>query len=158
MWRIFIPAFNAYSDDYFAHLETQLHHMRELAAQRGGPLMITETNRVHAFLKRELLCGARLISPYNQVGGTDFDMTNGISNWASDIAKPLALMASDYDFVSMITVDGRLREEAAEARLMASMMNALGEKLSASKPCAAPTTLRCDFPWRPAAGRGRTGR
>ena len=140
------PAFNAYSDDYFAHLETQLHHMRELAAQRGGPLMITETNRVHAFLKRELLCGARLISPYNQVGGTDFDMTNGISNWASDIAKPLALMASDYDFVSMITVDGRLREEAAEARLMASMMNALGEKLSASKPCAAPTTLRCDFP------------
>ena len=26
------------------------------------------------------------------------------------------------------------------------MMNALGEKLSASKPCAAPTTLRCDFP------------
>ena len=55
-------------------------------------------------------------------------------------------MASDYDFVSMITVDGRLREEAAEARLMASMMNALGEKLSASKPCAAPTTLRCDFP------------
>ena len=39
----------------------KLPSVRELAAQRGGPLMITETNRVHAFLKRELLCGSRLI-------------------------------------------------------------------------------------------------
>ncbi|MEG2434115.1 MAG: beta-galactosidase, partial [Acinetobacter sp.] len=106
------PTFNAYSDDTFAHLECQLAHMRALAAELGTPLMITETDRIHAKLKRELASGARLISPYNQVGGSNVDMTNGISNWAEDVHRPLALMASDYDFDSMLTVSGRLRAQA----------------------------------------------
>lgn len=139
------PTFNAYADDNYPHLETQLAHMRELAAGRETPLLITETNRVHAFLKRELAAGARLLSPYNQVGGSDIDMTNGISNWAADAHRPLALMASDYDFYSMITVDGRLRAEAAEARRMAGLINSLGEELAVAQPAPAPFAPVCDF-------------
>jgi beta-galactosidase len=147
------PTFNAYCDDGFTHLESQLAHMRLLAAGQDAPLMITETNRLHDTLKRELACGVKLISPYNQVGGSDIDMTNGISNWASDIRRPLALMASDYDFDSMITVDGRLRKEVGKARLMGSLISSLGAHLAAAEPCDAPVAPVSDFPTALALGQ-----
>ena len=140
------PTFNAYCPEDFAFLECQLAHMRTLAAGRNTPLLITETNREHGLLKRELLCGARLISPYNQVGGTDIDMTNGISNWASDLQRPLALMATDYDFHSMITVDGRKRPEAISGRLMGRLIASLGEVLAGAEPAASPLRIDCAFP------------
>ena len=73
------------------------------------------------------------------------DMTNGISNWAWNSEKPLALMATDYDFMSMITADGRLREEAAEGRLMGSMLASLGIHLAAAQPCDTPAVIEADF-------------
>lgn len=140
------PTFNAYCAADFAHLETQLTHMRKLAAEACTPLMITETDREHDKLKRELVAGAKLISPYNQVGGSDIDMTNGITNWAADVRKPLSLMASDYDFVSMITVDGKLRAEAGKARLLGNLLASFGEQLALAEPCEAPFIPECDFP------------
>lgn len=139
------PTFNAYCAADFAHLETQLAHMRKLAADADTPLMITETDREHDKLKRELAAGARLINPYNQVGGSDIDMTNGISNWAADAQKPLSLMASDYDFVSMVTVDGRLRAEAGKARLLGNLLESFGAQLALAAPCAPPFVPHCDF-------------
>ena len=139
------PSFNVYCPDNFPFLECQLAHMRRLAAERNTPLLITETNREHALLKRELLSGARLMSPYNQVGGTDTEMTNGISNWASDPRRPLALMATDYDFHSMITVDGRMRAEALQGRLMGRLIASLGELLAGAKPVPCPVQVQCDF-------------
>ena len=41
-------------------------------------------------------------------------------------------MATDYDFVSMITADGRLRAEAAQGRLMGCMIASLGCQLAQS--------------------------
>ena len=137
--------FNAYCPDDYRYLEMQLAHMRGLASATDTPLMITETDRAHQQLRREMMMGARLISPYNQVGGTDMDMTNGISNWAWNAEKPLALMATDYDFMSMITADGRLREEAAEGRLMGSMLASLGTHLAAAQPCDAPAEIEANF-------------
>lgn len=139
------PTFNAYCADNFPYLECQLEHMRLLAARRDTPLMITETNREHSLLKRELLSGARLISPYNQVGGTDTEMTNGISNWASDPIRPLALMATDYDFHSMLTVDGRKRAEALQGRLLGILIESLGELLAEGEPVDCPVRVQCDF-------------
>lgn len=140
------PTFNAYCALDFAHLETQLAHMRRLAAEAGTPLMITETDREHDKLKREIASGARLVSPYNQVGGSDIDMTNGITNWAADVRKPLSLMASDYDFDSMITVDGRLRAEAGKARLLGNLLASFGAQLALAEPCEPPFLPECDFP------------
>lgn len=138
--------FNAYTPPKFPALELLLSHMRSVAADRGAPLMITETDREHAMLKREIMAGARLVAPYNQVGGTNVDMTNGISNWSTEPDLPLALMATDYDFVSMITADGRLREEAKSGRLLGCMLASLGEQIAAAEPCPSPIALRCDFP------------
>ena len=140
------PTFNAYTEEKFPYLESQLTHMRALAAEQSVPLMITETDRTHHRLKRLLACGARLIAPYNQVGGSNIDMTNGLSNWAADPKKPISLIATDYDFESMITVDGRLRKEAGIARLMNGMIESLGAHLAASVPCLPPVQPECDFP------------
>lgn len=136
--------FNAYASATYLRMEDQLAHMRRMAAQSQTPLMITETDREHGKLKRELACCARLIAPYNQVGGTDIDMTNSVGNWGSDLQRPLSFMATDYDFVSMITADGRLRPEAAQGRLMGNMIASLGSQLAQSEPCAAPVCLQAD--------------
>lgn len=137
--------FNAYASATYRRMEDQLAHMRHMAVQSDTPLMITETDREHGKLKRELACCARLIAPYNQVGGTDIDMTNSVGNWGSDLQRPLSCMATDYDFVSMITADGRLRPEAAQGRLMGNMIASLGSQLAQSEPCAAPVSFQADF-------------
>lgn len=139
------PTFNAYTPGRYPYLENQLRHMRASASLADTPLMITETDREHDTLKRELLSGAKLMAPYNQVGGTDVDMTNGISNWSGDPQKPYAYMASDYDFVSCITVDGRFRPDAVKGRLLGSLLATLGEDLAKAEPCPAPTRLRSAF-------------
>lgn len=139
------PTFNAYSAFDYPMLEQQLSHMRSLAAQADTPLMITETDREHDKMKRELLSGARLIAPYNQVGGTDVDMTNGVSNWSGDYRRPYAYMATDYDFMSAITVDGRFRPDALKGRLVGSLLATFGELLAQGDPVDAPARLYAEF-------------
>lgn len=139
------PTFNAYSAFDYPMLEQQLGHMRGLAARADTPLMITETDREHDKMKRELVSGARLIAPYNQVGGTDVDMTNGVSNWSGDYRRPYAYMATDYDFNSAITVDGRFRPDALKGRLLGSLLATFGELLAEGEPADAPTGFQADF-------------
>lgn len=139
------PSFNEYTPDRFPYLEAQCLHMRKLAAKKDGPLLITETNRENDYLKRQISVGARLVAPYNQVGGTDMEMTNGISNWASDTQHPLALMATDYDFHSMLTVDGRFRQETIRGRNLGTMLASFGAHLASAQTAWRPDAVNADF-------------
>lgn len=97
----------------------------------GKPLLITETNRDYFTLRRELACGAKLISPYNQVAGTNFGFTNGINNWGTD-DFPLSFITSDYNFLSDISSAGEYSENALEGRLFTSLIKSLGSSLALS--------------------------
>jgi len=139
------PTFNVYSGDRYGHLEQQCSTLRLLANEHNTPLLITETDRDHDGIKRKLLSGARLVAPYNQVGGTNVDMTNGISNWGSTCDMPLSLMATDYDFFSMITASGLLRPEFWKARLIGAMLATMGHQLGKAEPHPSCVEITSDF-------------
>lgn len=105
------------------------------------PLMVSETNREHSFLKRLLACGAKLISPYNQTAGSTIEWYNGLTNWGSKEA-PLSLLASDYDFDSMIGSAGEVNEQFYEARLLSSLLYTMGEALACALPAKEDTSLQ----------------
>ena len=119
-----IPTCNFYPNLLDSGLEAKVSHYREELEQRQLPLLVTETHRRHFHLRRLLSCGAKLLGPYNQVGGTDFGFTNAINNWGN----PLAFLTSDYDFKSMITSTGDVTDEYFEARLLVRLIEALGEE------------------------------
>lgn len=129
-------AFNVYAGSAQPGLEERALHLYHSAAERRMPFLITETNREHSFLKRLFSCGARLLSPYNQTAGCTMDWYNGITNWGS-AENPIALMASDYDFDSMIGSAGEVNEQFYEARLFAGLLHFLGESLAKAVPAAA---------------------
>ena len=82
-----VPAANFYPDDASPDIEAEvLAYQRELAA-RGLPLLVTETNRLHLTLRRELLAGARLIAPYLQSSGWNF----GLNPSARQLGEPREL-------------------------------------------------------------------
>lgn len=126
-------AFNVYSDECNRHLEERTMHLYHSVQERNMPFLVTETNRTHGYLKRLLATGARLLSPYNQTAGTTMDYYNGITNWGP-VENPVALMATDYDFDSMIGSAGDVTEEFTEARLLAGLIHCLGEQLATAKP------------------------
>lgn len=135
-------AFNVYADGDNPGLEERGFHLYASVEERGMPFLITETNREHGFLKRLLACGARLLSPYNQTAGCTMDFYNGITNWGPP-ENPLALMASDYDFCSMIGSAGEVNEQFPEARLLSGLINSLGESLAAARPTQAGNIRLC---------------
>ncbi|MCD7735551.1 MAG: beta-galactosidase, partial [Lachnospiraceae bacterium] len=158
-----IPAFNIYADSENTGLEIRTQKLYQRMAQRDCPLLVTETNREHSFLKRLLSCGAKMVSPYNQTAGTTADYYNAITNWGTK-EQPAALLASDYDFCSMITPDGMLRaDEYVQARLLNALRITCKEALAAAMPPLENTTaslnreavLECGM--RPAAERRRGG-
>ena len=126
-------AFNVYSSGDFKGLEQRALHLNEAAALRRMPFMITETNREYDFLKRLLACGAKLLGPYNQTSGTTMDFYTGITNWGPKDA-PVAIMATDYDFKSMIGSAGNYDEAILKARLFAGLLHTFGPALGAGKP------------------------
>ncbi|WP_286081391.1 beta-galactosidase [Parablautia intestinalis] len=127
-------AFNIYGVSDSRGLEERTFRLYEEMQVREQPLMVTETNREHSWLKRLLGCGARMLSPYNQTAGTTMDYYNAMTNWGREDA-PLALLTSDYDFHSMIGSDGTLRkEEYIQARLLAGFIYSMGEGLACGIP------------------------
>lgn len=129
------PAMNFYPDPWDKRFPQFLQKYQKWLSDNGYPLLITETNRNHQFLMTLLLCGAKLLGPYNQAGGTDFGFTNAVNNWGS----PLSFQTSDYHFESMISPSGEInRQEMEEARLISAMTVALGEPLCKAQPCAMP--------------------
>jgi beta-galactosidase len=124
-------AFNIYCDAKDPGLEEVCLATREHAGESGYPLLISETQRDQFMLRRELSCGARLVGPYNQVGGTNFGFTNGLNNWGAG-DSPLSFVASNYDFSSLISAAGEIRGVWGESRLIAELIESLGESLAAA--------------------------
>ncbi len=125
-----VPTGNFYPDLNDLGIEAKVSfYRRELAAQQI-PLMVTETHRAHLHLRRLLSCGVKLFGPYNQVAGNDFGFTNAVNNWGN----PLAFLTTEYDFDSMITWTGALRQEFFEGRLLSGLLTALGEPLAQATP------------------------
>ncbi|WP_217369402.1 beta-galactosidase [Nonomuraea antri] len=138
-----LAAANFYPDDSSLGIETVVEAYQRHLAERGEPLLITETNRPHVTLRRLLSTGARLIGPYLQASGNDFGFTNAVNNWGS----PLALLTSDYDFGGYLSPSGVARPEHGEARLLAAMIAALGPALAGAEPVQPDQlTVTADFP------------
>ncbi|WP_274365406.1 beta-galactosidase [Paenibacillus thermotolerans] len=121
-----VPTCNFYPNDRDPVFEEKVLQYKELLADMGLPLLVTETNRSHFLLRRLLSCGVKLLGPYLQVSGTDFGFTNATNNWGS----PLAFLTSDYDFGGMISPEGHIRPEAYEGRMLARMIETYGESLT----------------------------
>lgn len=123
-------AFNVYDESDSKGLEERVSRLSKEMYRRGQPLLVMETNREHAWLKRVLGCGAKMIAPYNQTAGTTMDYYNAVTNWGKN-GTPLALLSSDYDFCSMIGADGTLRkEEYIQARLLSGLLLSFGEDMA----------------------------
>lgn len=123
-----IPTCNFYPDDRDPEFEAKVLHYRAALSDLGLPLMVTETNRSHYLLRRLLSAGAKLLGPYLQVSGTNFGFTNATNNWG----RPLAFLASDYDFGGMISPEGHIRREGYEGRLLARLLQSYGPALAAA--------------------------
>ncbi|MFI6321668.1 beta-galactosidase [Nonomuraea sp. NPDC050556] len=135
-----VPAANFYPSDSSPAIESIAEVYRGWLAERGFPLLVTETNRAHVTLRRLLSAGATLIGPYLQASGNDFGFTGAVNNWGS----PLALLTSDYDFGGYLSPSGVRRSEYGEARLLAGLVDALGPALAAATP--AEVKVVADFP------------
>ncbi|WP_219641192.1 beta-galactosidase [Cohnella sp. CFH 77786] len=125
-----VPTCNFYPDDRDPEFERKVLHYRGVLAERGYPLLVTETNRSHFLLRRLLSSGAKLLGPYLQVSGTNFGFTNATNNWGN----PLAFLTSDYDFGGMVSPDGQIREEAYEGRLLGRLIGTYGSALAEALP------------------------
>ncbi|GIG30399.1 beta-galactosidase [Cellulomonas marina] len=131
-----VPAFNFYPSDRSPAVEAEVRAYADLVAERGLPLLVTETNRDHRTLRRLLVSGARLVAPYLQASGYDFGWMPSVGNWGD----PGGLMTHDYDFGGYVSPVGELRPGHAAARVLAAVVEAYGPAL------AAATTHPSDLP------------
>ncbi|MEU6353519.1 beta-galactosidase [Streptomyces sp. NPDC047072] len=136
-----VPASNFYPDDDSPDIEPEVRRYADLVAERGVPLLVTETNRRHRTLRRLLASGAKLIAPYLQSSGWNFGYTPSSGNWG----RPGNFMSHGYDFGGYVSSTGLERPEYAEARVLSRVVEAWGPQL------ALATTVSyggvdCDFP------------
>ena len=124
--RDVVPACNFYPNDDSPHIEAEVRRYAELLADRGLPLLITETNRRHRTLRRLLASGASLIAPYLQASGWNFGYTPSSGNWG----QPGNFMSHGYDFGGYVSSTGIERPEYAEAQVLARVLDALGSRLA----------------------------
>ena len=125
-----VPAVNIYPDDEGTVVEDITGHYAGLLRERGLPLIITESNRLHRTIRRMILAGARFVGPYLQASSWNYDMCTSTNSWG----EPYAFMSSDYDFGGVIAPDGSERADAAEGRILSSVLSALGPRLAAALP------------------------
>ncbi|MDR1431127.1 MAG: beta-galactosidase [Propionibacteriaceae bacterium] len=128
------PAANLYPADASPDVEALAGRMGAALAERGLPLLATETNRQHRTLKRIAASGAKLLGPYLQTSCWNFDYGTSVNNWG-DV---LGFMTADYDFAGVIDPAGGERPDAAEARRLAGVIDALGVRLAAGRPGTPP--------------------
>ena len=121
-----VPACNFYPNDDSPHIEAEVRRYAALLADRGLPLLITETNRRHRTLRRLLASGASLIAPYLQSSGWNFGYTPSSGNWG----KPGNFMSHGYDFGGYVSSTGVERPEYAEAQLLARVLRCAGSRLA----------------------------
>lgn len=125
-----VPTCNFYPHDRDPDFEAKVLSYRNELADMGLPLLVTETNRSHYLLRRLLACGTKLLGPYLQASGNNYGFTNATNNWG----KPLAFLASDYDFGGMISPEGIIRTEGDEGRLLSRLITAYGAPLAEAIP------------------------
>ena len=131
------PAFNFYPDDRSPFVEAEVRQYADLVTGRGEPLLVMETNRRHATLRRLLVSGAKVIAPYLQASGFDFGYTPSVGNWGD----PGGFMSHDYDFGGYLDPVGAPRPEMAEARVLARVLRTLGPALARSTTASADGAL-----------------
>ena len=124
------PTLNCYPSSSDNTFDAELQAYALALAQQDKPLLVSETNRDHFLLRRELSCGAKLLGAYNQVAGVNFAYNQAVNNWGA----PDAFLATMYDFGSMIDSAGNYREEAKQALLFAAFLRTLGEAMGAATP------------------------
>ncbi|MBA4861713.1 beta-galactosidase [Streptomyces sp. PSKA54] len=137
-----VPACNFYPDDDSPHIEAEVRRYAELLADRGLPLMITETNRRHRTLRRLLASGASLIAPYLQSSGWNFGYTPSSGNWG----KPGNFMSHGYDFGGYVSSTGAERPEYTQAQVLARVIDALGSRLALATSTVPRVEVTADFP------------
>lgn len=122
---------NCYPDSLDPSFDRELHAYAKRFLNLGKPLLVSETNRDHFLLRRELACGAKLLGAYNQVAGVNFEYYQAVNNWG----LPDAFLSTVYDFRSMIDVAGNYRAEAEEAVLFSAFLKTAGQALARALPC-----------------------
>ncbi|TDD60889.1 beta-galactosidase [Kribbella antibiotica] len=137
-----VPACNFYPDDQSPHIEAEVRRYRELLAERGQPLLVTETNRRHRTLRRLLISGATLIAPYLQSSGWNFGYTPSTGNWGD----PGNFMSHSYDFGGYVSSTGQERIEYAEGQVFARLIDVLGPRLAVATRTAPAVEVSTDFP------------
>ena len=131
------PSFNIYPPFSDPTVEEKMEIIqKEILMPRGLPLLATETEREHNFMRRELASGVRLISPYCQTATTNFDCRNGVCAWSSTPEKRIVYITNDYDMGSMLKADGAVTREFLESRLLANFFHTMGEVVAAGTPFA----------------------
>src|SRR5690606_4550081 len=126
------PTFNFYGNVLDPEYEEKFFYYYKRLSQINKPLMITETSCNHLFLRRQLVAGAKLIGPYNQVGGTNFGLTGSINNWGTE-DNPLSYIPTYYAGENMIGPAGEIKKEYLNARIFSGMINSFGASLAAAK-------------------------
>ncbi|GLI00154.1 beta-galactosidase [Phytohabitans aurantiacus] len=137
-----VPACNFYPDDDSPHIEGEVRRYAGLLADRGLPLLVTETNRRHRTLRRLLASGASLIAPYLQSSGWNFGYTPSSGNWGA----PGNLMSHGYDFGGYVSSTGVERAEFVEAQVLARVVDALGARLALATSGVPRFEVTADFP------------
>jgi beta-galactosidase len=126
-----VPSANLYLDHMQPDLESGVAAITDGLRHLGFPLLVMETGRDVLLLRRLLSCGAKLLGPYNQVGGYDFGFTTSVNNWGN----PLAFQTSHYDFNSLVSSFGEVLETAWEDRALAGLLSSLGPVIAGALPC-----------------------
>lgn len=137
-----VPAFNFYPDDRSRFVEPEVRRYAGLVAEQGLPLLVTETNRRHATLRRLLVSGATLLAPYLQASGYDLGYTPSVGNWGD----PGGFMSHDYDFGGYLSPVGEPRPETADARVLAAVLRTLGPAIARARTTAADGAVVTDVP------------
>lgn len=143
-----VPTVNLYPADSSTTFDEETRHYARVLGDRDLPLLVTETNRVHRTLRREILAGARLVAPYLQTSGFDHLVLPSAGNWGD----PGNLMTHDYDFDGYLTPEGRRRPEYDEARDLTATLTAWGGRLAAAAPVPLDASAVTDAAGEPVVG------
>ena len=141
-------SYNFYGDVKDPIYGDKFHYYYEQMRKINRPLLISETNCDHLFLRRELAAGAKLLGAYNQVGGTNFGLTGGVNNWGGT-KKPLSFITTLYSGKNnMIGSAGELQEQYYEGRQLAGLIHVFGAELGEAESVACEdAAVKADFPY-----------
>lgn len=139
-------AFNFYGDSCDPAYDEKFHYYYEQMREADRPLLVTETNCDHLFLRRELAAGAKLLGAYCQVGGTNFGLTGGVNNWGEG-ENPVSFITTQYTNDNIIGPAGEIRKPYYEGRMLAGLIHTFGPALGGAESSVCDSEMvRCDFP------------